>query len=102
MAKLRQTYPKDNMVFHVDWVNCLLGRYDSMYSLLHKYWLITKTFLDRTEKEIDTELGKVRIKSTIFEGKEIHAKVEFDDIKRLSLLHGLSMSEVERIVNKKR
>ncbi len=63
---------------------------------------VTKTFLDRTEKEIDTELGMVRIKSTIFEGKEIHAKVEFDDIKRLSLLHGLSMSEVERIVNKKR
>ncbi len=63
---------------------------------------VTKTFLDRTEQEIDTELGKVRIKSTIFEGKEIHAKVEFEDIKRLSLLHGLSMSEVEQLVNKKR
>jgi uncharacterized protein (DUF111 family) len=62
--------------------------------------MVTKTVLDREEKVIETELGKVRIKCTFFQGKEIRVKAEFEDLKILATRHGLSLAEVERIVTK--
>ena len=61
---------------------------------------VTKTVLDRQEKEIETELGKVRVKCSYFQGKEIRFKPEFEDLKKLATLHGLSFNEVEKIINK--
>jgi hypothetical protein len=61
---------------------------------------VTKTVLDREEKIVETELGKVRFKCCSFQGKEIRVKAEFEDVKKLALLHGLSLAEVEKIVNK--
>ncbi len=61
---------------------------------------VTKTVLDRHEKVIETELGKVRLKCSSFQGKEIHAKPESEDLKKLAAEHGLSLIEVERIINK--
>jgi uncharacterized protein (DUF111 family) len=61
---------------------------------------VTKTVLEREEKEIETELGKVRIKSSYFHGREIHIKAEFEDLRKLAVLHGLSLNEVEKIINK--
>lgn len=61
---------------------------------------ITKTVLDRQEKEIETELGKVRVKCSYFQGKEIRFKPEFEDLKKLANEHGLSLNEVEKIINK--
>ena len=61
---------------------------------------VTKTILERTEKEIETELGKVRIKSSYFHGREIHAKPEFEDLRKLAKIHGLSLCEVEKVVQK--
>jgi len=61
---------------------------------------VTKTVLDRQEKEIETELGKVRVKCSYFQGKEIRFKPEFEDLKKLATLHGLSLNEVEKIINK--
>jgi hypothetical protein len=61
---------------------------------------VTKTVLDRQEKEIETELGKVRVKCSSFQGKEIRFKPEFEDLKKLAIQHGLSLNEVERIINK--
>jgi hypothetical protein len=63
---------------------------------------ITKTFLERQEKEIETELGKIRVKSSFLDGKEIRFKPEFEDLKKLASEHGLSLNEVERIVNQNR
>jgi len=63
---------------------------------------VTKTVLDRQEKEIETELGKVRVKCSYFQGKEIRFKPEFEDLKKLATLHGLSLNEVEKIINKTR
>jgi len=61
---------------------------------------VKKTVLERQEKEIETELGKIRVKCSYFQGREIRFKPESDDLNKLASLHGLSMSEVERIINK--
>ncbi|NOY95115.1 MAG: nickel pincer cofactor biosynthesis protein LarC [Chlorobi bacterium] len=64
-------------------------------------YAVTKTILERREKEIDTELGKVNVKYCYFQGNEIRAKPEFDDIKKLAARHGLSLNKVEEIIRKK-
>lgn len=61
---------------------------------------VTKTVLERQEKEIETELGKVRVKCSSFQGKEIRFKPEFEDLKKLATEHGISLNEVEKIINK--
>lgn len=61
---------------------------------------VTKTVLLREEKEIETELGTVRVKYSSFQGKEIRVKPEFEDLKKLALQHNLSLNEVERTINK--
>jgi pyridinium-3,5-bisthiocarboxylic acid mononucleotide nickel chelatase len=63
---------------------------------------VTKTVLERQEKEIETELGKVRVKCSYFQGKEIRFKPEFEDLKKLAIQHGLSLNEVEKIITKSR
>lgn len=63
---------------------------------------VTKTFLQREEQEIETELGKIRVKSSFLDGKEIRFKPEFEDIRRLASEHGLSLNEVEKIIRKNR
>ena len=63
-------------------------------------YAITKTALDRQEKEVETELGKIRVKSSYFEGKEIRFKPEFEDLRKLATQHSLSLNEVEKIVKK--
>jgi len=65
-------------------------------------YAVTKPGLERQEKEIDTELGKVKAKSSFFQGKEIRFKPESDELNRLATEHGLSMNEVEKIINKNR
>lgn len=61
---------------------------------------VTKTVLSRSEKEIETELGTVRVKYSSFQGKEIRVKPEFEDLKKLAQQHNLSLNEVQRIINK--
>lgn len=63
---------------------------------------VYKTFLERKEQEVETELGKIRVKSSFLDGKEIRVKPEFEDLRKLALEHGLSLNEVERIVRKNR
>jgi len=65
-------------------------------------YAVTKSVLERKEKEIETELGKVKVKCSYFQGKEIRFKPEFDDLTRLATEHGLSLNEVEKIITKTR
>lgn len=65
-------------------------------------YAVTKTVLERKEKEIETELGKMRVKCCYFQGKEIRFKPEIDDLTRLATEHGLSLNEVEKIITKNR
>lgn len=61
---------------------------------------VTKTFLERQEQEIETELGKIRVKSSFLDGKEIRFKPEFEDLKKLANDNGIGLNEVEKIVRK--
>ena len=61
---------------------------------------VKKSVLARNEREIETDLGPVRIKSSFFRGEEIHIKPEFEDLRKLASLHGLSIKEVEKIILK--
>jgi len=61
---------------------------------------VSKTVLERQERVIETELGKVNVKYSYFKGKEIRFKPESDELTRLATLHGLSLNEVEKIINK--
>ncbi|HZL10423.1 MAG TPA: nickel pincer cofactor biosynthesis protein LarC [Prolixibacteraceae bacterium] len=61
---------------------------------------VSKTVLERQEKEIETELGKVRVKYSYFQGREIRLKPEFEDLKNLATQHGISLNEVEKIITK--
>lgn len=65
-------------------------------------YAVSKTVLERQEKEIETELGKVRVKCSYFQGREIRFKPEFEELKKLATEHGLSLNEVEKIINKNR
>lgn len=59
---------------------------------------VTKTVLERFEREVETSLGNVRIKSSYYQGREIRVKAESGDLIKLASDHCLSMGEVERIV----
>jgi len=61
---------------------------------------VTKTILERQSKEIETELGKVSVKYSYFQGKQIRFKPEFENLNSLAENHGLSLNEVERIISK--
>ena len=63
-------------------------------------YAVAKTVLERQEKVIETELGKVRVKCSYFQGKEIRFKAEFEDLKKLATQHGLSLNEVGKIIAK--
>jgi uncharacterized protein (TIGR00299 family) protein len=65
-------------------------------------YAVSKTVLERQEKVIETELGKVSVKYSYFQGKEIRFKPELDDLLKLANQHGLSLNEVEEIINKNR
>lgn len=91
-------------------VLCAKSTVDDIKSLIFKHstsiglvcYEVSKTVLERHEKELVTELGALRIKSSYFQGREIHAKPEYDDLKKIALEHGLSLSEVEEIIFKNR
>lgn len=55
-----------------------------------------RSVLKREISEKETQLGNVRIKSVIRDGKVIRSKIEFEDLKRLAREHDLSLAEVEQ------
>ena len=61
---------------------------------------VAKTVLERREKEIETVLGKVKVKCSYFEGKQIRIKPESAEVIRLAKEHGLSLAEVEKLIEK--
>ena len=63
-------------------------------------YLVTKTILERQTQEIETELGKISVKYSYFDGKKIRFKPEIDDLTRLAAQNGLSLNEVERVISK--
>lgn len=60
---------------------------------------VEKVFLKREIKELETKLGKIRVKITYFKGDK-KVSPEFEDIKKISEERNLPISKVYSIVNK--
>jgi uncharacterized protein (DUF111 family) len=53
--------------------------------------------LQRQQREVETSLGKVKVKAIIHDGKERLAP-EFEECKRLAIEHGIPLIEVYKII----
>lgn len=62
---------------------------------------VKKNMLRRKESTIETMYGSVRIKQSFYNGKLVSLKPEFEDCKKLAKKHRISISEIEKAVNKK-
>ena len=61
---------------------------------------VKKSMLTRTEKTVATKFGNVRVKQSVFEGKVVRSKTEFDDCRAIALQEKISIEEVEKEVFK--
>ncbi len=61
---------------------------------------IKKSVLSRIEKVVETKFGKVRVKQSLFEGKVVRSKPEFDDCREIALQEEISIEVVESEVFK--
>ncbi|MBW8334880.1 MAG: nickel pincer cofactor biosynthesis protein LarC [Prolixibacteraceae bacterium] len=61
---------------------------------------VKKSILTRTEKTVATKFGAVRVKQSVFEGKVVRSKPEFDDCRTIALQEKISIEEIEREVLK--
>jgi hypothetical protein len=61
---------------------------------------VKKSVLSRTEKIVATKFGDVRVKQSVFEGKVVRSKPEFDDCRAIALQEKIGIEEVEKEVIK--
>lgn len=60
---------------------------------------VEKSFLERKSFLLNTRFGKIRIKSSFYNGKLLHQKPEYDDCKKISLEKGMSMEKIFREID---
>jgi len=58
-----------------------------------------RVIAERREIEVDTELGKARVKVKLVDGRPIDAAPEYEDCRRISRESGTDLRDVMRIVN---
>ncbi len=61
---------------------------------------VKKSVLPRIEILVNTQFGSVRVKQSVFEGKVVRSKPEFEDCRTIALQEKISIEEVEREVLK--
>ncbi|MDP3915537.1 MAG: nickel pincer cofactor biosynthesis protein LarC [Bacteroidota bacterium] len=61
---------------------------------------VKKSVLSRIEILVNTKFGNVRVKQSVFEGKVVRSKPEFDDCRTIALQEKISLEEVEREVTR--
>jgi pyridinium-3,5-bisthiocarboxylic acid mononucleotide nickel chelatase len=61
---------------------------------------VKKSMLTRTEKIVVTKFGDVRVKQSVFEGKVVRSKPEYEDCRTIALQEKISIEEVEKEVFK--
>lgn len=61
---------------------------------------VKKSVLSRNEILVNTKFGNVRVKQSVFEGKVVRSKPEFDDCRSIALQEKISIEEVEKEVFK--
>ena len=61
---------------------------------------VKKNMLRRVESTVETVYGQVRVKQSFFNGTMVRSKPEFEDCKKLAEKHRITISDVEKEVNK--
>lgn len=61
---------------------------------------VKKSVLSRIAILVNTKFGNVRVKQSVFEGKVVRSKPEFDDCRTIALQEKISIEEVEKEVVK--
>ncbi|MCX6222716.1 MAG: nickel pincer cofactor biosynthesis protein LarC [Bacteroidia bacterium] len=61
-------------------------------------YTVKKSVLPRVEKAIQTKFGLITIKQSVFEGKIIRSKPEYEECKLIAKQYNISIEEVEREV----
>lgn len=61
---------------------------------------VKKSVLSRIEILVNTKFGNIRVKQSVFEGKVVRSKPEFDDCRTIALQKKISIEEVEKEVFK--
>lgn len=74
--------------------------FENTTSIGLREYTVQKSMLRREERNVETEIGTVRVKESFYNGKRVHAKPEFEDCKKLAGQHNISISEVEKVVAK--
>ena len=59
---------------------------------------IKKSVLPREEKTVQTKFGPITVKQSVFEGKIVRSKPEYEQCKSIAKQHHISIEEVEREV----
>ncbi|WP_323985026.1 nickel pincer cofactor biosynthesis protein LarC [Fusibacter ferrireducens] len=65
---------------------------------LRKY-PVDKVKLDRTYQQIETQYGKVTVKTAFLEGEIVNQKAEYEECKLLALENQVALSEIYKAVN---
>jgi hypothetical protein len=61
---------------------------------------VKKSVLSRIEILVNTRFGNVKVKQSVFEGKVVRSKPEFEDCRAIALQEKISLEEVEKEVIK--
>ena len=61
--------------------------------------IVGKAALERVFEEKETSLGRITVKTALFDGKKLKSKVEFEDCLKISRKKGLSLPEVYSRIN---
>ena len=59
---------------------------------------VDKTMLERSFSKVETKYGKITVKTGFYEGKQIKAKPEYDECRKIADELGISINEVYREV----
>jgi uncharacterized protein (TIGR00299 family) protein len=71
----------------------LIFKHSTTLGVRWKLW--ERDVLEREIRELKTDLGTVRLKSVVRDGKILRTKAEFDDISRIARENNLSLKETE-------
>ncbi len=61
--------------------------------------IVGKAALERVFEEKETSLGRITVKTALFDGEKLKSKVEFEDCLKISRKKGLSLPEVYSRIN---
>ena len=61
---------------------------------------VSKSILRREEISVNTKFGKIIVKQSIYNGKIVNQKPEYEQCRQLAIKHNVSLEEIQKEVYK--